>query len=656
MVSRAMALGIETFSNADLQTGWRPGNNFGGSTLFKALGHPRVQALGRELVAHLKTAGRVAIYDPSPQGQVDHFDAFFGLRECPITEIFVQRLEDLGRPRLGRTVRPVTELARCDADVLFVCAFDAQTLLNQLGPWLPPGLAVVTLDAMRLPQDWLSNSANYLDPVNFATNFALMIDRDGRHTRVATANYWGRYGADKARLWLCLFDEDGAILAEWVEDLPPALHAVRLDSRAIRQRFGLDAFAGSLFIHALNVKGHDVVKYALDYFSDDGTDLMCTHDANAWPADLYAGVPAPADGEEISLWVQNSHPIAIPAGGFGINLVGHDGHVALYDHEVPPFATHKVDLGKLLPKARWPQQIEIRAGRYFVRPRYEVRGANGRSRMNHANVERIDLKPDPRLGEISAHLGKGFIMPLPVPPLDQFRTVTLPTPMADTHRELPLKVALVDANGTTVAERHLGKIARNACPPLDVDAWLHDVGKTLPSGYGHVEYLYDFRDGGEADGWLHALAQIEQRSSGHMAETIFGAHVYNVPVLYRDEPQSYTHKPPGLTTRLFLRVGDEGTDTLCHLIYAASLPWHATSSTMLTLHDGSARPVASRDVRIACGGSLHWRVSEMFGMDAVRQAGTGAWVEIRDTTCRLFGFHGLVHGDRSFCLDHMFGF
>ena len=35
--------------------------------------------------------------------------------------------------------------------------------------------------------------------------------------------------------------------------------------------------------------------------------------------------------------------------------------------------------------------------------------------------------------------------------------------------------------------------------------------------------------------------------------------------------------------------------------------------------------------------------------------GTG-YVIIRDTTCRLFGFHGLVNGDKSFCLDHMFGF
>jgi hypothetical protein len=37
-------------------------------------------------------------------------------------------------------------------------------------------------------------------------------------------------------------------------------------------------------------------------------------------------------------------------------------------------------------------------------------------------------------------------------------------------------------------------------------------------------------------------------------------------------------------------------------------------------------------------------------------AGDGGYVLVRDTTCRLFGYHGLVHGDRAFSLDHMFGF
>ena len=31
-------------------------------------------------------------------------------------------------------------------------------------------------------------------------------------------------------------------------------------------------------------------------------------------------------------------------------------------------------------------------------------------------------------------------------------------------------------------------------------------------------------------------------------------------------------------------------------------------------------------------------------------------VLIRDATCRLFGYHGLLDGNGAFSLDHMFGF
>jgi len=46
------------------------------------------------------------------------------------------------------------------------------------------------------------------------------------------------------------------------------------------------------------------------------------------------------------------------------------------------------------------QQIEVTAGRYMVRSRYEVvRG--GRRRIAHVNVERTDLKPIRRSGGCS---------------------------------------------------------------------------------------------------------------------------------------------------------------------------------------------------------------------------------------------------------------
>ncbi|HEX6957214.1 MAG TPA: hypothetical protein VF194_04445 [Ferrovibrio sp.] len=665
-----MALKIETFTNADAKGGWRPGNNFGGHSLFKALGHPKVAAAARRLVEGLARFSRLAVYDPEPQAAAEHLDAFFPIPRRNLAGVFVQRIEDIGQTRLGQATRPVTAIKALAPDAVLITAFDAAIHKAQIARLLPPGCTVLTLDEMRLPDDWLSNRGRYLDPLNFATNFALLRDEagadgDGLHTRVVTANYWSGYGAGDPALWLCLFDPAGRVLAEWIEPLAGAFHTVTIDSRDIRRRFGLGDFVGSLFIHALRIKGHDVVKYALDCFSESGRQLSCTHDANAWPADLYAGIPAPKAGERLVLWVQNSHPVPIPSGGIGVNLVGSQD-IAWWDGEVPPFGTTAVDLGRLLPNATFPDQIEIQAGRYFVRPRYEIvqapndRKEAGRRRIAHANVERIDLKPDPRLPELSSLIGKGYVMPLPVLPLREWKSVTIPTPMSTAQHELPLRAVLYDADGSIAAEEYLGRLARRDSRPADIEVWLARAGAELKSGYGHIEYLYDFRNGGEADGWLHALGLYEQRSSGHAAETIFGAHIYNMPITYRDEPQSYTHRPPGLTTRLFLRLAGAPFDALCHLIYPASLPQdvygQAQSQTRLILFNARAEQVAERPLPIPYGGSRFFRVSEVFSPAERRAAGDAGWVQVRDASCRLFGFHGLQNGQTSFCLDHMFGF
>ena len=246
-------------------------------------------------------------------------------------------------------------------------------------------------------------------------------------------------------------------------------------------------------------------------------------------------------------------------------------------------------------------------------------------------------------------------MPLPVLPRSEFKSVMLPTPMAREQHELPIRAELIDAGGKTVATNFFGRIPRRQSVEVDIEKWIAEKSLSLPSGYGHVEFLYDFRDGGEGDGWLHALGRFEQKASGHRAETIFGAHIYNVPVIYKDEPQSYTNKPPGLTTRLFLRLGGDGLETICHLVYPASKPWHAQSDTKLILHDAKGAPITEKSIAIPCGGSRFWRLSEMFNADERKKMNGIGYVVVHDLTCRLFGFHGLV-GKNSFCLDHMFGF
>ena len=634
-----MALAVETFRHE--------GPRHYGTTLFKALGHPRAVAPARALVAELR-GGPVAVVDVD--GGADAFDAFYGLGRCDIAGVFVQRLDRVGQTVLGRPAQAISGLVACGAKTVLVAAFDAVRTAQQLRASVPDA-AFRSFDPLRLDAAWLSNPRRYLDPLNFATNFAFLRDGGGHHTAVRSANYWSGYGATDPELWCCLFGADGGVLAEWRQPLPPAGGSFEIDSREVRARFGLGDFAGSLFLHALRIRGHDVVKYALDTYGDDATVLSATHDANAWPADLYAGLPAPAEGERVLLWVQNSHPVPVPGGTIGINRMG-AADIAWYADEIPAFATRAVNAGALVPAARWPDQLEVQAGRYFVRPRYEiVRG--GRSRIAHVNVERTDLAPDPALPGLGAELGKGFLLPLPVLPVAEFRTEVLPTPMATGQTELPVAALLYDPAGNEVARHRFGRLARDHAALLDADRLPGLAG--LAGAGGHVELVYDFGGGGEADGWLHAIARYTRRGDGHVAETSFGAHIYNTLAVHRDEPQSYAGPPPGLSTRLFLRLGPAPLDTICHLVYPASLPFRPASDTTLHLHAADGAEIAAQTIAIPCSGSVLLRVAEVFDDATRQQAGPGAYVLVRDSTCRLFGFHGLV-GTAAFSFDHMFGF
>lgn len=225
--------------------------------------------------------------------------------------------------------------------------------------------------------------------------------------------------------------------------------------------------------------------------------------------------------------------------------------------------------------------------------------------------------------------------------------------MAESQRSLPIRLDVFEADGTLVASRFVGNLPRDHSVALDVDA---EVPEGALLNGGHAELVYDFTDGGEADGWLHTLVRAEHRASGHIAESSFGAHIYNTAMTYRDEPQSYSGPPPGLSTRLFLKLGHGGRRSFAHLIYSASAPWHPRSNTTLLLHDAAGVVRAEAALAIACSGSATVVPEEAFGADAVAEAGEGGYVVIRDATCRLFGYHGVVDGRGGFSLDHMFGF
>jgi hypothetical protein len=635
-----MGLWVETFNNQTDQ----------GNALFKALGHPIAAKRAPSLLKRLRQGGPVAVFDP--WRQFDSFAAYYDLSGIEIRARYVQRLEDLEAGRGPWPVLPITALGQAGCRTLLIAGFDVERALRACQPFLGDGVAVESFDRLRLPARLISNPRRYLDPLNFATNFSLFRDSGGRHSEISTVEYWTGYGAKRPGLWLCLFDGDGRTLARW-EERPPRGSAIRLDAREIRRRFDLPEFAGTLFMHAFAIGGHDMIKYVLDDRDEAGRIPAVTHDSNSWPADYYAGVPAPVNGDTVTLWLQNAHPMPIPSGAIRLNRMGSDDRRPI-TREIAPFATHRQDVRTLFPELEWPDQIEIEAGRYIVRPRYEIRRTNGTVTLAHANVERTDLKPDPNIPRLGNLFGKGFLLPAPVLPLTEWRTTVLPTPMALSQQHLPLAALVYDSEGREVLHHRLGALPRDHATALELDRLLADAGVSIE--HGHLELVYDFEAGQDADGWLHAIFRYEHRASGQIADTSFGSHIFNTAMVYKGEPQSYHGAPPGLTTKLFLRLAAAPLDAFCVLIYPASQPWRPHSHTLLELHDRDGAEIASHLIEIPCGGSRIVEPRALFAPDALAAAGAAGSIIVRDTTCRLFGYHGLKSAGGGFCLDHMFGF
>jgi hypothetical protein len=615
----------------------------GGNVLYKALTHP-LAAEAIAVMAAEMAAGSVAVFDPA-----GFAPALFALHpEMPAPcDYYVQDCAALGTELAGIAARPVTCLAESRAAFLLIAGFDSDRLVTRYRHLIPAGMIILSLDRARLPYALLTNPRHVLDRFNYATNFAFFRDADRLSTRLTSANYWYGYGAGTVKLWLRLFDHTGAVLATWEQELPHNAASYVIDSQEIKARFSLPDFTGQLFMHAVGIAGHDVIKYALDIYGHDGDQsLSVTHDANAWPSDRYAGLPAPRDDERVYLWVQNSHAAPIPAGAMMLDRMGAENPAPILP-EIAPFATLRVDVADILPGVSWPAQIELRSGRHVVRPRYEV-VRTGRTRIAHVNVERADLAPDPAIRNLPATMGRGFLLPFPVLDPENFRTIVQPNPMSERAASLPLRLDVFAADGTQAAQHFLGNLPRNHNVAFD----LADL--SVPGG--HAELVYDFSEGGEADGWPHGLFRYENRLTSHAAETSFGGHVFNTAMTWRDEPQSYNGPPPGLSTRLFLKLGFAEQTSFCVLIYPASLAWHPYSTTTLHLIGSDGEALDDHPLRIACSGSHLIEPQLIFSAKQIKQAGPRGYVLIRDVTCRLFGYHGLRGANGAFSLDHMFGF
>ncbi|WP_215768848.1 hypothetical protein [Gluconobacter sp. P5B12] len=614
----------------------------GGNVLYKALAHP----LAAEALTRMEKAfagQTIVIYDP--EDTVRTLVALYpGLKP---SVLLVHDTEQVGQPDgFGGAKQALLELPDTDADIILALSFDNAKMRGRLGKLLN-GRTLHTLAPARLPDDMIVRGRPYLDKLNFATNFAFFRDDDQFSTRIVTANYWSNYGSQDLRYWLRLYDQSGQVIAQWEQPVTQSGAGITIDSAQIRERFNLPPFMGQLFIHVIGARGHDVVKYALDVWGRNGDpSLSVTHDANAWPSVRYATLPAPEADETLTVWVQNSHATTIPAGGITFNPMGVEEHRGV-DQAIGPFETVAVDVGKIFPELAWPAQLEMRSGRHLVRPRYEIT-QRGRTRIAHLNVERDNIRPDPAIRNFAPSLGRGFLLPFPILDPAKFESFIQPNPMSEALETLPVRLDIFDDAGQPVGSHFLGNLPRSHSTAIA----LHD----LTDRPGHADLVYDFRDGGEADGWLHALMRYRNRETDHAAETSFGAHIFNTLMTWRSEPQSYSGPPPGLTTRLFLKLGHDHLRSFCCLIHPASIEGTDPSETVLLLHAVDGTLVAETAIHIQPSGSYIVRPHEMFENALLERAGVGGYILIRDLTCRLFGYHGLENGEGGFSLDHMFGF
>jgi len=465
-------------------------NQSGRNVFYRAAIHPMTAPLTHALVAKIGRAASIAVYDPS--GYFGDLAAMYDLSGWKIEGVYVQRLEEAGRDRSGHVTRTLPDLAKSNASLLFVAEFDGEKLLSRLGPYRPNIAAVETFDALRLGKEWLTVPDRYLDPLNFVSDFLFFRDADGFHTAISTVNYWHGHGAKETRLWCRLFDAGGSELASWEERLDANAGSIALDSRAIRKRFNLGDFTGSLFVHVIGTAAHDTLKYAVDVF-DDAETATATHDSNPWPADFYAGLPAPRANERVKMWVQNCYPTPIPKGAIGFRPMGREAFVQT-NVAIPPYGTAAFDVAAMFPDLRWPEQVEIRADRYCCRPRYEIEMASGHRSVAHVNVERTDLRPAADLAAATKILGKGFILPAPILPPERWRSIALPTPMARTQTTLPVAAIAIDGSGREVARHRFGTLPRNHAAALDLTALIERAGLPIVGpDLGAGEYLRHMR-------------------------------------------------------------------------------------------------------------------------------------------------------------------
>ena len=319
------------------------------------------------------------------------------------------------------------------------------------------------------------------------------------------------------------------------------------------------------------------------------------------------------------LWVQNSHPAPIPPGAIGAQADGRRRASPRSTEPIAPFASRAVDVAELLPGLAWPRRSSCTpASISCARATRSSSTAAAASPMSMSSAaissptQSCRARRDCSARAIccrrrSCRAASGT----PCCCRRRWR------PVADASCRSPRSSTIRD--GSEIARHRFGRLPRDTRPRSTSTAHRHDgsAAATAMSSWSTISPTAARPTAGCTRSSATASAP-----SGHAAETSFGAHVFNTILTYRDEPQSYSGRPPGLSTRLFLRLGDERLRHACHLIYPGlDAVARRTAPPTSSCTTAAGCEVARAALAIPCSGSRLWRYHELF--DAATRARAG---------------------------------
>ena len=212
--------------------------------------------------------------------------------------------------------------------------------------------------------------SRYLEKTNFATNYAFLPRhwRAGRHRAAHSSGdcelLGGVWRRSRSACGCRLFDGDGAvILAEWDEPTPAdrRRHRHRQCRRGPRPLWPPRLYRPTFSSTPSAPPGMTSSNTRSTPMAPATSPACpCTHDANAWPSDRYAGMPAPHDpASASSSGSKTAMPRRSRPAPSTLDRMGAEQPRLASPREVPGYATSRPSTWPtLLPNIAWPAQIE----------------------------------------------------------------------------------------------------------------------------------------------------------------------------------------------------------------------------------------------------------------------------------------------------------